>query len=401
MLSCIATISVNGALRAKLRAIADAGFEHVEIFESDLLASPEPVPVIGAMMRDLGLTCVAFQPFRDFEGMPASHARPRVRSRRAQVRCAAGARHRPHAGELECLAGRARAIAAGSSTTSASSASAPPRADCASASRRWPGRRHIRDHRDAWEIVRQVDHPAVGLALDAFSSLAPGIPIDSLKAIRARQTFPRADRRCAEARHGSAVVEPPFPLHARAGRPAARRVRQRAAGSIGYDGVLSLEIFNDRFRAGSTADVALDGMRSLDYLLRAGGRGERRTRASACKGVEFIEFCASEEEAQQLGQMLRTLGFAPTHRHVRKAVTRWRQGDINLVVNCEPDGFAHSYRHRAWRVGVRDRPARRGSGRGAAPRARSCRSRVFRSRWDPASMRFRRCAASAAACSIS
>ena len=41
--------------------------------------------------------------------------------------------------------------------------------------------------------------------------------------------------------------------------------------------------------------------------------------------------------------MLRTLGFAPTHRHVRKAVTRWRQGDINIVVNCEPEGFAHSY----------------------------------------------------------
>ena len=51
----------------------------------------------------------------------------------------------------------------------------------------------------------------------------------------------------------------------------------------------------------------------------------------------------SEEEARQLGQMLRTLGFAPTHRHVRKAVTRWRQGDINIVVNCEPEGFAHSY----------------------------------------------------------
>ena len=72
MLSCIATISVNGALRTKLRAIADAGFEYVEIFESDLLASPEPVHVIGAMMRDLGLSCVAFQPFRDFEGMPAA-----------------------------------------------------------------------------------------------------------------------------------------------------------------------------------------------------------------------------------------------------------------------------------------------------------------------------------------
>ncbi|HET9473572.1 MAG TPA: hypothetical protein VFO82_06740, partial [Steroidobacteraceae bacterium] len=74
---CIASISVNGALRTKLRAIADAGFEYVEIFESDLLGSPESAAVIGAMMRDLGLACVAFQPFRDFEGMPAM-ARARV-----------------------------------------------------------------------------------------------------------------------------------------------------------------------------------------------------------------------------------------------------------------------------------------------------------------------------------
>jgi 4-hydroxyphenylpyruvate dioxygenase len=62
-----------------------------------------------------------------------------------------------------------------------------------------------------------------------------------------------------------------------------------------------------------------------------------------CRRVEFIEFCASEEEAPLLGHMLGTLGFAATDRHRRKAVTRWRQGDINLVVNCEPEGFAHSY----------------------------------------------------------
>ena len=70
MQSSIATICVNGTLRTKLRAIADAGFEHVEIFESDLLACPEPVAVVGAMLRDQGLACAAFQPFRDFEGMP-------------------------------------------------------------------------------------------------------------------------------------------------------------------------------------------------------------------------------------------------------------------------------------------------------------------------------------------
>ncbi len=80
-----------------------------------------------------------------------------------------------------------------------------------------------------------------------------------------------------------------------------------ALRQLGYDGPLSLEIFNDRFRAGSAADVALDGMRSLVYLMeQVDRRSESRT---ACKGIEFIEFCASEEEAGQLGQMLRMLGF--------------------------------------------------------------------------------------------
>ena len=138
MLSCISTISVNGALRVKLRAIADAGFEHVEIFESDLLASPESIPVIGAMMRDLGLTCVAFQPFRDFEGMP-SNLRARVFDRAER--------------KFDLLQELGTDLMLVSSNVSPESlgdsgrivadfhelANAPPRAVCVSASRRWPG----------------------------------------------------------------------------------------------------------------------------------------------------------------------------------------------------------------------------------------------------------------------
>src|SRR5215469_3362019 len=40
---------------------------------------------------------------------------------------------------------------------------------------------------------------------------------------------------------------------------------------------------------------------------------------------------------------LGALGFAKAGAHKSKAVTRWRQGDINIVVNCEKEGFAHSY----------------------------------------------------------
>src|SRR6187401_1197572 len=188
MLSCIATISVNGPLRTKLRAIADAGFEHVEIFESDLLASPESVPVIGAMMRDLGLTCAAFQPFRDFEGMPAA-LRERVIDRAERK-----------FDVLEELGTDLMLISA-----NVSPAALPDRGRIVDDFRELGARaaarglrvafeplawaRHVRDHRDAWEIVRQVDHPAVGLALDAFSSLAPGIPVDSLAEIRRAKLF--------------------------------------------------------------------------------------------------------------------------------------------------------------------------------------------------------------------
>ncbi len=37
------------------------------------------------------------------------------------------------------------------------------------------------------------------------------------------------------------------------------------------------------------------------------------------------------------------LGFRRAGRHRSKAVTRWCQGDINLVVNREKEGFAHSF----------------------------------------------------------
>jgi 4-hydroxyphenylpyruvate dioxygenase len=118
---------------------------------------------------------------------------------------------------------------------------------------------------------------------------------------------------------------------------------------IGYQGYWSLEIFNDRFRTGSASGVAVDGFRSLQFLHdevasrpRAPIKPAMPARVET-KGVEFIEFAASDEEAQALGAMLSALGFVPTAKHRRKAVTRWQQGGINIVMNCEPEGLAHSF----------------------------------------------------------
>src|SRR6185436_12997121 len=66
----IATVSLSGSLDEKLRAIAAAGFDAVEIFENDLLTFNGSPRDVGQLCRDLGLAICAFQPFRDFEGMP-------------------------------------------------------------------------------------------------------------------------------------------------------------------------------------------------------------------------------------------------------------------------------------------------------------------------------------------
>jgi len=347
MLRSIATISVSGTLRTKLRAIADAGFEKVEIFESDLLACPEPVAVVGAMMRDQGLECVAFQPFRDFEGMPPA-VRGRVfdrAERKFDVMEELGTDLVLVSSNVspESLGDRARIV---DDFRELGERAAARGLRVGFEALAWG--RHVWDHRQAWEIVQQVDHSAVGLVLDSFSSLARGVPTESLRAIDPAKLF---HVQVADA--PSLSMDPlSWSRHFRCmpGQGDLPLVEYVGAlRGIGYEGVLSLEIFNDRFLAGSATDIAIDGMRSLTYLFEQVERSSRQSgqvpvdARIRSQSVEFIEFCASEEEAPQLGHMLQTLGFVESDRHRRKAVTRWRQGDINLVVNCEPEGFAHSY----------------------------------------------------------
>ncbi|GDY78387.1 hypothetical protein SAV31267_078720 [Streptomyces avermitilis] len=67
----IATVSLSGSLTEKLTAAARAGFDGVEIFENDLLASPLSPEEIRARCADLGLSIDLYQPMRDIEAVPA------------------------------------------------------------------------------------------------------------------------------------------------------------------------------------------------------------------------------------------------------------------------------------------------------------------------------------------
>src|SRR4249920_964845 len=58
-------------------------------------------------------------------------------------------------------------------------------------------------------------------------------------------------------------------------------------------------------------------------------------------GFEFIEYAAPDPAA--LGHLFEQMGFTAIARHRSKNVLLYRQGEINFIVNAEPDSFAQSF----------------------------------------------------------
>lgn len=345
----IATVCLSGGLDEKLKAIADAGFQGVETFENDLLSfdgAPDDVRRIAA---DLGLEIVAFQPFRDFEGLPPEkreRAFTRV-ERKFDLMAELGCDLMLICSNVapDCIGGIARA-AEDFRALGDQAAKRGFRVGFEALS--WG--RHINDYRDSWEVVRRADHPAIGLVLDSFHIGARRTDMSAIRNIPGDKIFlvQLADAPMLSIDYLT------WGRHFRSFPGQGEMPVQEFMGALaetGYDGILSLEIFNDQFRAGSTRSIAIDGHRSLIYSLdqlavtsgrRFAGLPTMPPR-SRCHGTEFIEFAIAPATAPQLERLLESIGFRRTGRHRSKAVTRWQQGRINLVVNAEKRGFAHSY----------------------------------------------------------
>src|SRR5256885_15799051 len=65
--TAVATVCLSGTLEDKLTAAATAGFDGVEIFEPDFVASSWSAAEVRARCADLGLSIDLYQPYRDFD----------------------------------------------------------------------------------------------------------------------------------------------------------------------------------------------------------------------------------------------------------------------------------------------------------------------------------------------
>jgi 4-hydroxyphenylpyruvate dioxygenase len=349
MQTAIATVSLPGTLDEKLAAIAGARFRGVEIFENDLLSFNGTPAEARRMIEDLDLRTITFQPFRDFEGMPEpQRARNFSRAERKfdlmqELGC-----------DLLLVCSNVSPEAIGGIDRAAADfhelgeRAAKRGLRVAFEALAWG--RHVSDYRDSWEVVRRADHPAVGLVLDSFHILVRGTDLTPIRAIPKDRIFlvQLADAPLLDIDYLS------WSRHYRCfpgqGDLAVHRF-MTALQAIEFDGLVSLEIFSDRFRAGSARSVAIDGQRSLlfmlDNLRRATGTPLAGVRplppASAVNGIEFLEFAMDDTSAGAFEAVLKGLGFSRVGIHKSKDVAHWRQGEINLVVNREKEGFAHSF----------------------------------------------------------
>jgi 3-dehydroshikimate dehydratase len=346
--NAIATVCLSGDLSEKLAAIAAAGFKNVELFENDLLSFNGTPRDVRRMIDDMGLKTITFQPFRDFEGMPAER-RARVfqrAERKFDVMQELGCDLLMICSNVspESIGGIDRAAA---DLCELGESAARRGLRVAFEALSWG--RHIFDYRDAWEAVRRADHPAVGLVLDSFHILVRKTDLRPIRSIPRDRIFlvQMADAPLLDmdflswSRHyRNFPGQGDLPIEA----------FMESLLATGYDGLLSLEIFNDQFRAGSARSVAIDGHRSIIAMLDQlqAERPEQRAvrtlpRRPKCLGTEFVEFAIDEESAVEFEGLLSGLGFSKTGEHVSKSVTRWNQGQINIVVNTEKEGFAHSF----------------------------------------------------------
>jgi len=333
----IATVSLSGTLAEKLEAAAAIGFDGVEIFENDLLTyegSPEEVRYLA---ESLGLTITCFQPFRDFESMPEPQRSRNLdrAERKFDVMQALGT-------DLLLVCSNIHSAVLDDDDRAA--------ADLAEMAERAAKRglrvgfealawgKYVNRWRHAWKIVQQANHPALGLIVDSFHTLAVGDDLTGLSDVPTEKIF---FAQLADA-PALAMDVLSWSRHFRnfpgqGQLPVADFVRDLVAA--GYRGPLSLEIFNDEFRAAPSRLMARDGLRSL-LLTEAEAGITLLPEPPRFAGVEFLEFAVDEDSGRRLGETLRGLGFRYAGRHRSKSVDLFRQGEINCILNSEQDSAA-------------------------------------------------------------
>jgi 4-hydroxyphenylpyruvate dioxygenase len=335
----IATVCLSGTLVDKLHAAADAGFDGVEVFEPDLIGSPASPEEISALAQRLGLSLDLYQPFRDAEGVTDEEFERVLRRARAKFRLM----QRLGTDTMLVCSNVATATIDDDDTSAGQlrrlgEEAAAHGVRIAYEALAWG--RYVDDYRRAWRIVERADHDAVGTCLDSFHILSRGHDPAAIEDIPGSKIFflQLADAPALSldvlswSRHHRLFPgEGAFDLGGFVGHVL----------RAGYDGPLSLEVFNDVFRQTDVLRTARQARRSLTWLedqvagSHAGaGVADPPVRLPAVDepaGFDFVEVRA--DDTGEADVLLGQLGFTFRGRHRSKDARLWTEGPARVVCN--------------------------------------------------------------------
>lgn len=350
----IATVCISGTLEDKVAAAAAAGFDGIEIFEPDFIASPWSAAEVRERCAAAGLSIDLYQPFRDFDSTDPERLTRNLRRAHKKfdvmeqlgtdliLVCSNAATDAVH--EDDALAEQLARLAAAAHDRGMRI--------CYEALA-WGT--HVNTYDHSWRIVDAVDHPSLGLCLDSFHILSRGSDPAGIEPIPAAKLFflqladaPYLDMNVLQwSRHhrlfpGQGTFDlPSFLTHVM---------------NAGYTGPLSLEVFNDVFRQARPQRAAVDALRSL-LLLQEQTSGLLPTRpreqidvrpapaSPQLQGYAFVELAVGDESGPAVANALASLGFEHTGRHRTKPVQLWQQGSARVLLNAgsESDGPRHQH----------------------------------------------------------
>lgn len=184
---------------------------------------------------------------------------------------------------------------------------------------------HVNTWEYSWELVKEVDHPNLGICFDTFHIFSRQSDVTAIANVPAEKIFfiqladaplLKMDHLSYSRHHRNFPLQGSFPIIP----------FMKSLLKTGYIGTLSLEIFNDEFRAAPAKRIAQDGYRSLLFLQAEIYPGTILPPVPEVERIEYVEFAVDESRIAQLEGFFSDMGLKKVGQHRSKNVSVYRQG---------------------------------------------------------------------------
>lgn len=264
------TITLAGPLKAKLRAIREAGFSQVMLAARDLVSHEDGWRAAVDEVKASGLRVTGFQVLRDFEGLSGHLHAYKVDIARSMLEmCAALGSPLLLACSSTSSHATADPDAIASDLRKLAMLALPLNIRVAYEGLSWG--RHINDCSGAWEAVRRARCPNLGVGIDSYHSFANKTPLQALEAIDPSAIYlvQLSDFMWNEVRTPQERIDTARHFRVFPGEGVHSEELQRlvlALDRIGYGGDYSFEVFNDDYQQLPLPTVAERARRAALWL---------------------------------------------------------------------------------------------------------------------------------------